>query len=73
VPGIGCVGAGFIMADCQLVAYSQAGIRPLAITSRRPEAAAEVAARHGIPRVHATLDGLLDDPARRPWPKRIPP
>ena len=57
LPGIGCVGAGFIMADCHLVAYAEAGIRPVAITSRRPEAAAAVAAGHGIPRVHATLDG----------------
>ena len=24
-PGIGCIGAGFIMADCHLVAYPNAG------------------------------------------------
>jgi predicted dehydrogenase len=73
VPGIGCVGAGFIMADCHLVAYAQAGIRPRAITSRRPEAAAAVAARHGIPRVHATLESLLEDPAVEVLDIAVPP
>ena len=28
-PGIGCVGAGFIMADCHLVAYRNAGFNPV--------------------------------------------
>ena len=32
--GIGCIGAGFIMADCHLVAYRQAGFNPVAIASR---------------------------------------
>lgn len=50
---IGCVGAGFIMADCHLVAYRQAGLNPVAIVSRRQEQAAEVAARHGM---HACQD-----------------
>jgi hypothetical protein len=27
---IGCIGAGFIMADCRLVAYRQAGFNPVA-------------------------------------------
>ena len=35
--GIGCIGAGFIMADCQLVAYRNAGFNPVAISSRNPE------------------------------------
>ena len=46
--GIGCVGAGFIMADCQLVAYRQHGLNPVAITSRTRTTASAVAARHGI-------------------------
>jgi predicted dehydrogenase len=73
VPGIGCVGAGFIMDDCHLVAYARAGIRPVAITSRRPESAAMVAARHGIPRVHPTLQSLLDDPAVAVLDIAVPP
>ena len=32
--GIGCIGTGFIMADCHLVAYRQAGFRPVAIAAR---------------------------------------
>ncbi len=31
---IGCIGSGFIMADCHLVAYRQAGFNPVAIASR---------------------------------------
>ena len=31
---IGCIGAGFIMADCHLVAYRKAGFNPVAIASR---------------------------------------
>ena len=31
---IGCIGAGFIMADCHLVAYREAGLNPVAIASR---------------------------------------
>ena len=35
---IGCVGTGFIMRDCHLVAYRNAGFNPVAITSRDPGA-----------------------------------
>ena len=42
---IGCVGAGFIMADCHLVAYRQAGFNPVAIASQRRAKAAAVAQR----------------------------
>ncbi len=41
---IGCAGAGFIMADCHLVAYRNAGFNPVAIASRNPATAREVAA-----------------------------
>jgi predicted homoserine dehydrogenase-like protein len=47
-PAIGCIGAGFIMADCHLVAYRQAGFHPVAIASRRPDHARQVAERHGL-------------------------
>ncbi len=59
--GIGCIGAGFIMADCQLVAYRQAGFNVRAISSRSPARAREVAARHAIPKVYATYQELLAD------------
>jgi predicted dehydrogenase len=58
---IGCVGAGFIMRDCHLVAYRQAGLNPVAITSRNPQNATAVAERHHIPRCHATIADLLAD------------
>jgi predicted dehydrogenase len=58
---IGCVGAGFIMRDCHLVAYRQAGFHPIAITSRDPTRAHAVAKQHGLQRVHTTYAELLAD------------
>jgi len=58
---IGCIGAGFIMADCHLVAYRNAGFNPVAIASRSPERGREVARRHDIPRAYDTYEQLLDD------------
>ena len=60
-PGIGCIGSGFIMADCHLVAYANAGFRPVAISSRTKANAESVAARHGIGKVYADYRDLLDD------------
>jgi predicted dehydrogenase len=45
---IGCIGSGFIMADCHLVAYRNAGFNPVAIASRTPAHARRVARRHGL-------------------------
>jgi len=47
-PRIGCIGSGFIMADCHLVAYRKAGFNPVAIASRTPAHARRVAERHGL-------------------------
>jgi predicted dehydrogenase len=58
---IGCVGAGFIMRDCHLVAYRQAGFNPVAVASRNPDHARAVAELHGIARCHATVADLLAD------------
>src|SRR5450755_2168361 len=44
---IGAVGAGFIMADVHLASYKEAGFPVVAIASRTPEKAREVAARWG--------------------------
>jgi predicted dehydrogenase len=60
---IGCIGAGFIMADVQLLAYSDVGFRVVAIASRTPARAAQVANRWKIPRVHRTPRELIEDPA----------
>src|SRR5262252_5883451 len=70
---IGCVGAGFIMKDCHLVAYRNAGFNPVAIASRTPATAREVAARHGIPTVHDTVEALLRDPQVEILDVAVPP
>jgi predicted dehydrogenase len=58
---IGCVGAGFIMNDCHLVAYRQAGLNPVAITSRNPARARAAAERHQLPRCYGSVAALLAD------------
>jgi predicted dehydrogenase len=70
---IGCIGAGFIMRDCHLVAYRQAGFNPISITSRNPERAREVARTHHVPQVYATLDELLNDQAIEVLDIAVPP
>ena len=60
--GIGCIGSGFIMADCHLVAYRQAGFNPVAIAARNWEHTQQVAARHAIPNAYEDYREMLDDP-----------
>ena len=71
--GIGCVGAGFIMDECQLVAYRAAGFRPVAIASRSREHAEAVARRHSIPTVHSDYRSLLADPRVEVVDIAVPP
>ncbi len=63
--GIGIVGAGFIVRDCHLVAYADAGFRVVGITSRSIDKAREVAELRGVPRVYESVEEMLDDPADR--------
>lgn len=70
---IGCIGAGFIMRDCHLVAYRQAGFNPVAITSRHREHAQAVATQHHIPQVHRNIDELLADPSIEILDIAVPP
>jgi predicted dehydrogenase len=58
---IGCIGAGFIMDECHLVAYRNAGFYPIAIASRTRQRADEVAGRHGISAVYDDYRALLAD------------
>ena len=58
---IAIVGAGGIVDGAHLPAYALAGLEVIGITDVDLSRAADVAARHGIPRVYATLDELLDD------------
>ena len=71
--GIGCIGTGFIMADCHLVAYRQAGFQPVAIAGRNVDKANEVAARHEIPQVWESYHELLDDPQVEVVDIAVPP
>ena len=70
---IGCIGTGFIMADCHLVAYKSAGFNPVAIAARNVEKAAAVAQRHGIAKTHNTISDLLHDPSVEVVDIALPP
>lgn len=70
---IGCIGTGFIMRDCHLVAYRLAGFNPAAIASRNVNTAREVATRHEIPVVHSTIDDLLNDASIEVLDIAVPP
>ena len=72
-PPIGCIGSGFIMADCHLVAYRQAGFNPVAISSRNSEHARQVAARHQIQKVFETYQEMLADPQIQVVDIAVPP
>ncbi|WLD13764.1 Gfo/Idh/MocA family oxidoreductase [Planctellipticum variicoloris] len=72
-PGIGCIGAGFIMADCHLVAYRSAGFNPVAISARSLEKAQSVADRHAIPSAYGDYRQLLEDAAVEVVDVAVPP
>jgi len=59
---IAIVGAGAIVDVAHLPAYRAAGLEIAGLHDHHAGRAAEVAARHGIPRVYETLDEVLDDP-----------
>lgn len=71
--GIGCIGAGFIMADCHLVAYKKAGFQPVAIASRNMKNAKQVGNRHRIPVVYENYGKLLLDPQVEILDIAVPP
>lgn len=70
---IGCVGAGFIMTDCHLVSYRNAGFNPVAIFDPDRAAREKAAARHAIPRTYDSLDGLLQDEEIQVLDIAVPP
>lgn len=70
---IGCIGAGFIMDECHLVAYRRAGFHPVAIASRSPQRTREVAARHNIAKVYDSYQELLADPQIEVLDVAVPP
>lgn len=70
---IGCIGSGFIMADCHLVAYHKAGFQPLAIATRRRQQAEQTAQRHSIEVVYDSYQQLLDDERLQVIDIAVPP
>ena len=70
---IGCVGAGFIMNDCHLVAYRNVGFNPAAINSLVAEEREAVAKRHGIGKVYDTWQNLVADPEIEILDIAVPP
>jgi hypothetical protein len=58
---IGAIGAGFIMRDCQLVSYRNAGFDVAAITSVDPAEARKAAELRGIPRIYRTPAEMFAD------------
>src|SRR5690554_5631341 len=70
---IGCIGAGFIMSDCHLVAYRDMGLNPVAIASRTRKSAESAAKRHNIEKIYDTWMELLNDESLEIIDIAIPP
>ncbi len=62
-PGIAIVGAGDVVRKGHLPAYAKYGCNVVGVWTRRLEPALELQRRFSLPRVYATLEELLDDPA----------
>jgi PAS domain S-box-containing protein len=71
--GIGIVGAGFIVRDCHLPAYAEAGFRVVGLTSRSLERARATAAQAGVVRTYSSVEEMLDDPAVQVVDIAVPP
>jgi len=71
--GIGIVGAGFIVRDCHLAAYADAGFAVVGITSRSIDKARQVAKLRGVSRVYGTIEEMLDDPTIEVIDIAVPP
>ncbi len=61
------------MADCQLVAYREAGLNPISIASRSLKRAREVADRHRIPDAYDDYRKMLDKPSVEVIDLAVPP
>ena len=70
---IGCIGSGFIMSDCHLVAYRKAGFNVAGIASRTVENARRAAEMHNLPKVYGSTEELLDDPGIEVLDIAVPP
>ena len=59
--GVGLVGAGWIVRECHLPAYRNAGVNVVGIASRRSTQAAMLAERFNLPRAYPSWEQLLED------------
>ncbi|MGP4081601.1 Gfo/Idh/MocA family protein [Pseudalkalibacillus sp. R45] len=71
--GIGIIGAGFIIKECHLPAYEQAGYNIIGIYNRTREKAEQLAKDHSISNVYDSLDELLSDPKVEVVDIAVPP
>jgi predicted dehydrogenase len=71
--GIGIVGAGFIVRDCHLVAYADAGFKVVGLTSRTESTAWEVAQLRGVPKVFDSVEAMLENPEVTVVDVAVPP
>jgi len=72
-PRIGCIGSGFIMTDCHLVAYRKAGFNPVAVFSRDKGKAASIARRFKLSKAVTNYRAILDDPSISVVDIAVPP
>ncbi|MCL6444632.1 MAG: Gfo/Idh/MocA family oxidoreductase [Alicyclobacillus sp.] len=70
---IGIYGSGFIVRECHLPAYRDAGYHVAGITSRTVEHAEEVARAFGLPKVYETFEDMVNDPDIEVVDIAIPP
>jgi hypothetical protein len=70
---LGILGSGFIVNECHLVAYRNAGFNPVALAARDVARARLVAQRHAIPKVWGSPRELLDDPEVEVLDIAVPP
>lgn len=70
---IGCIGSGFIMRDCHLVSYQQAGLTPYAIASKHRANSEAAAALRGVSKVYDSWQDLIRDPEVEILDIAVPP
>ena len=70
---IGCIGTGFIMADCHLPAYREANLNVHGIAGRDFAKTEQVAQRHQINKAYQNYLELLDDTEVKVLDIAVPP
>ncbi len=70
---IACIGTGFVMSDCHLVAYRANGFNPVAIAGRNKERTRQVADRHDIASAYDDYRRMLQDTSIRVVDVAVPP